>query len=95
MMERYKYESSKLIFLEHQRAAAYGLYATFYNGLTEGIKAVALGTGGVLVARGARDLRMCCDSFSFCCFKAPFGTEGISPEQLTAPLGNILIAVRR
>ncbi|CAL1126138.1 unnamed protein product, partial [Cladocopium goreaui] len=52
MMERYHHESQNLIFLEHQRAAAYGLYATFYNGLTEGIKAVALGTGGVLVARG-------------------------------------------
>jgi len=35
---RYRHESENLIFLEHQRAAAYGLYATFYNGLTEGIK---------------------------------------------------------
>eukprot|EP00434_Breviolum_minutum_P031975 symbB.v1.2.028277.t1/scaffold2974.1/size67673/2 len=52
MMARYRHESENLIFLEHQRAAAYGLYATFYNGLTEGIKAVALGTGGVLVSRG-------------------------------------------
>lgn len=53
MMNRYEQESYNLIFLEHQRGAAYGLYATFYNGLTEGIKAVALGTGGVLVSRGA------------------------------------------
>ncbi len=41
---RYRHESENLIFLEHQRAAAYGLYATFYNGLTEGIK--VLGWGG-------------------------------------------------
>lgn len=37
-LKRYRHESENLIFLEHQRAAAYGLYATFYNGLTEGIK---------------------------------------------------------
>ncbi|CAE7362210.1 ABCB26 [Symbiodinium natans] len=53
MMNRYEQESYNLIFLEHQRGAAYGIYATFYNGLTEGIKAVALGTGGVLVSQGA------------------------------------------
>ncbi|CAJ1418527.1 unnamed protein product [Effrenium voratum] len=52
MVSRYSHESWNLIFLEHQRAAAYGVFAVFYNGLTEGIKAVALGAGGVLVARG-------------------------------------------
>ncbi|CAE8725648.1 unnamed protein product [Polarella glacialis] len=52
MMEKYDLASEKLIFLEHQRAAAYGIYATFYNGLTEGIKAVALATGGILVSQG-------------------------------------------
>mmetsp|Transcript_28896 Transcript_28896/g.74144 ORF Transcript_28896/g.74144 Transcript_28896/m.74144 type:complete len:581 (-) Transcript_28896:10-1752(-) len=53
MIGQYESASERLLFLEHQRAAAYGLYATFYNGLTEGIKAVALATGGGLVARGA------------------------------------------
>lgn len=53
MVDKYAAASAELLFLEHQRAAAYGLYATFYNGLTEGIKAVALATGGALVARGA------------------------------------------
>ena len=49
---RYHHESQNLIFLEHQRAAAYGLYATFYNGLTEGIKATA-GQDGVTKKRSA------------------------------------------
>ena len=38
-LARYEQQSYNLIFLEHQRGAAYGVYATFYNGLTEGIKA--------------------------------------------------------
>lgn len=52
MLEKYEDASAQLIFLDHQRAAAYGIYATFYNGLTEGIKAVALAAGGILVASG-------------------------------------------
>mmetsp|Transcript_93026 Transcript_93026/g.165462 ORF Transcript_93026/g.165462 Transcript_93026/m.165462 type:complete len:769 (-) Transcript_93026:46-2352(-) len=53
MAEKYQDQLDNLIHLEHQRAAAYGLYATFYNGLTEGIKAVALFSGGLLVGKGA------------------------------------------
>jgi len=52
VLHNYRGAATRLIFIEHQRAAAYGLYATFYNGLTQGIKAVALGAGGILVARG-------------------------------------------
>ena len=55
-------------------------------------QAVALGTGGVLVARGARDLRGCCDSYT-AIRKAPLDTEGISPEQLTAPLGKVVARI--
>jgi len=52
ILDNYRGAANRLIFIEHQRAAAYGLYATFYNGLTQGIKAMALGAGGILVARG-------------------------------------------
>lgn len=52
LLRKYDQAAHKLVFLEHQRAAAYGVYATFYNGLSEGIKAVALGVGGLLCFRG-------------------------------------------
>jgi len=53
MLQKYASATDELLFVEHQRAAAYGIYAMFYNGLTEAIKAVALGAGGILVARGS------------------------------------------
>lgn len=52
MIKKYAESSDNLLFIDHRLAAAYGFYATFYFGLTQGIQAVALAAGGALIAKG-------------------------------------------